>query len=290
MVSDNSEWRTYAVAMEEGRPFIRLKLDTHQPVELGEFVGAFTAMSAEYERYVRKTKPDADPSATLFVHEVRAGCIEADLIPWIVGAAAGGIGLLAAANTLHEFVERYGGTLGLYRNQGARAPDVSASQLKDFHDQVAAIASSPNSSLQVAAMEVVNGVQETRIAFQFDTGEARSIRDNVDEHRRDLERKSAADHPRVLMRFTRGDIGKAKIGKRSGELVRIESVGGWKSLPLIYASDLAEQRIKHEIAEAEENVFKKGFVVDVNVELSGGKAVAYRVTDLHQVIDVSDED
>jgi hypothetical protein len=61
-------------------------------------------------------------------------------------------------------------------------------------------------------------------------------------------------------------------------------------LPLVYASDLAEQRIKHEIAEAENNVFKKGFIVDVNVQTKGGRPVAYRVTNLHQVIDLPDDD
>ena len=59
-----------------------------------------------------------------------------------------------------------------------------------------------------------------------------------------------------------------------------------KEFPLIYASSLAEQKIKHEIRDADENVFKKGFVVDVNVELRAGRPVAYRVTNLHQVIDL----
>jgi predicted nucleic acid-binding Zn ribbon protein len=61
-------------------------------------------------------------------------------------------------------------------------------------------------------------------------------------------------------------------------------------LPLIYASDLAEQRIKHEISEADDNVFRKGFIVDVNVETRGGRPVAYRIANLHQVIELPDDD
>jgi hypothetical protein len=56
----------------------------------------------------------------------------------------------------------------------------------------------------------------------------------------------------------------------------------------LYASDLVEQRIKHEIREADDNVYKKGFIVDVNFQLKGGRPVAYRVTNLHQVIDLPD--
>jgi hypothetical protein len=59
-------------------------------------------------------------------------------------------------------------------------------------------------------------------------------------------------------------------------------------LALIYASELVEERIKHEIREADENVFKKGFVVDVNVRSIGGRPVAYAMTHVHQVIDLPD--
>jgi hypothetical protein len=49
---------------------------------------------------------------------------------------------------------------------------------------------------------------------------------------------------------------------------------------------MAEDRIKHEIREADENVFKKGFVVDVNVRSIGGRPIAYAVTNVHQIIDL----
>jgi hypothetical protein len=87
------------------------------------------------------------------------------------------------------------------------------------------------------------------------------------------------------MIFRQANVRGAPVGKRTGEWVQIEAISD-KELPLIYASDLAEQHIKHEIAEAEDNVFKKGFSVDVNVETRGGRAVAYRVTNIHQVIEL----
>jgi len=74
-------------------------------------------------------------------------------------------------------------------------------------------------------------------------------------------------------------------GKPSGERIVIEDISD-KPLALIYASEMAEDRIKHEIREADENVFKKGFVVDVNVRSIGGRPVAYAVTNVHQVIDL----
>jgi len=61
-----------------------------------------------------------------------------------------------------------------------------------------------------------------------------------------------------------------------------------KPRPLIYASAMAEQEIKREIAD-DESVYRKGFVVDVNVESRGGRPMVYAVTNLHQIIDLPDD-
>ena len=89
------------------------------------------------------------------------------------------------------------------------------------------------------------------------------------------------------MRFTRSDIGGVTVGKPSGKRVKIEEISD-RSLPLVYGSELAEERIKHEIREADENVYKKGFIVDVNVKSTGGRPVAYAITNVHQIIDLPD--
>ena len=90
------------------------------------------------------------------------------------------------------------------------------------------------------------------------------------------------------MVFTRTNVTHAKTGKKSGELVEIEAVHA-RPLPIVYASKLAEERIRHEVAEADENVYKKAFDVDVNVELRGGKPIAYRLVAVHDVIDIPED-
>lgn len=90
------------------------------------------------------------------------------------------------------------------------------------------------------------------------------------------------------MAFEQSNKKDSAVGKRTGEWVKIEAISD-RHLPLVYASELAEARIKHEIRESEDNVYKKGFVIDVNVEHRGGKPVAYRVTNVHQVIDLPDD-
>jgi hypothetical protein len=78
------------------------------------------------------------------------------------------------------------------------------------------------------------------------------------------------------------------VSTDAGELVTVEKISR-KPLALVYASQLAEERIKHEITVEPDNVFKKGFVVDLNVDEKGGKPIAYSVTHVHQVIDLPDD-
>ena len=91
------------------------------------------------------------------------------------------------------------------------------------------------------------------------------------------------------MVFTQTNTKSSPLGKRSGELVTVEKISH-RPLPLVYASQMAEDRIKHEITVEPDNVYKKGFVVDLNVDQRAGKPIAYSVMNVHQVIDLPDDE
>jgi len=272
--------------MERGSPYIELTLAVDEPIEVSEFVAAFTSVAAEYSRF-SKSKGDQGNDATLFVSEVKQGSVVAQLIP-MLPLLTGTIEGMSAVITAEDFVRRYGGRLGAYLQPGGRAPDASRSELKDFSEQVAAIASHPGSNIEIAAIEVKDGQRKVKAAFKFNTSEARQIQDRVAEHRRELDRIESNDHERVLMVFTQSNTKSSPLGRRSGELVTVEKISR-KPLALVYASQLAEERIKHEITVEPDNVFKRGFVVDLNVDERGGKPVAYSVTNVHQVIDLPED-
>lgn len=288
---DNPEWRTYACAMERGDPFIRLKLNIEDPVEIGDFVSAFLAISAQYERFVQKEQPKAAGGARLFVREVRVGCIEADLVPLVTLGKlfAGGLAVMTAGVVVHEFVERWGGTLQkLGRKKGERLEGATKAELQTIMQQVAAVAAVPGSKLELSAMITKNGQYEQTALRIVSSNEAATAVENATEQRLEMEKTSDADHKRVLLRFTRTDTKRGKVGKKAVEHAVIEAIST-KDLAVIYASELAEQRIRHEIVERD-SVYWKGFVVDVNVEFSRGKPVAYRVMHVHDVIDLPDDD
>lgn len=219
----------------------------------------------------------------MFVGEVKAGSIIAELIPAIAPFAGEFEKVLLLAEFVKKYADRFAALLGYATG---KAPSTK-SELQTFHDAVQAIANDPAGSAKLEAAVFKDGKKEIIAAFKFDTKEAKRVRVEIDRRIAEIEQPGSSDHKRVLMVFTRSDINNADVGKKSGERVRIEELCT-KPLALMYGSELAEERIKHEIREADENVFKKGFVVDVLMKLRGGEPVAYSVTHVHDVLDLPD--
>ncbi len=279
---------SYNQAMSDSNAILRLRIQTEEPVEIDAFVGAFTSLAEEYRRDIRENYPDADGDARIYVKEVRKKCIEADLIPYIV-AAAPFVAQMDQVIIVEQFVRTWGKRLTALVTGNLADWSPKKSELKTLVDATEAIARDPNATSTLEAVTFEDGKNQVRAAFQFSTSEAKDAQVTIDGVYKELETPTGADHERVLMIFTRSDVGKAQLGKRSGERVLIEEVHS-KALALMYASELAEERIKHEIRDAEDNIYKKGFVVDVKVRMVGGKPSVFAVTNVHEIIDLPDDD
>lgn len=293
MIGDRAATPTYADFMASKRvAYIVLRLSTKNPIEIGDFVSEFTSVASQYDKFMRQNYPDLAPEAQVFVKQVKAGSIVATLLPFlpliVLGAGHEIAQTLEHINAVNEFVRHYGGKVKAYFKKDGSVTDASRSDLKDFLGTVSAVAKDPDGKAAIESAVYEDGKQKIRTAFRFTTKEAVRAVEQIERHRERLEHRENADYQRVLMVFKQANVKATPVGKRTGERVVIEGISD-QELPLIYASDLAEQRIKHEINEADENIFKKGFDVDVNVQTMGGRPVAYRVTNLHQVIDLPDE-
>jgi len=276
--------------MEGHEPHIIMRLKTRDPIDIGAFVSAFTALGNEYERFIRETHPNLAPEASIYVREVREGSIEAELIPWAIAGAITMINNMDQMLVLEKFVRLYGARLGAFFTKGGRLENASKSELVDFTGQVLAVANDPDGVAEIEAVQYEDQRRQVRASIRFRTPEARIAREQLLEQRRELQNRGDIDHERVILRFVRPSIEDAKVGKRTGERAIIDKVHP-KPLPVVYASDMAEQRIRHEMTKAHENVFQKLFDVDVNVELrSDGKPMAYRIIDVHTVTEMPEED
>jgi len=282
--------------MAPSPPHIVVRIKTSQPIDVDDFAAIYTALGSQYRKFVQSHFPEAGDDATIYVRQVRKGSIIAELVPWVQATWHSVPDELKRIDIVVEFVRKYGELLNVYlrgkgRSGQLKSSDVGRSDLNDFTKQIAAIANDPIGSAIIEATVFRDGKRKVEAAIKFRAPDARRALGNIEAHRALLEKKSGAGFSRVLMVFYQANVKSTKLGKRTGERVRIEEISR-RVLPLIYASDLAEARIKSEIVEAEDNLFRKGFVVDVNVATMDGRPIAYRVTNVHQVIDidVADED
>jgi hypothetical protein len=268
-------------------PHIVLTIETKEPIELGAFVSAFTSLANQYEKFIRAEHPELSEEAQIFVREVRPGSIVADLIPLGIAVLPAVVEYLDRILIVEEFIQSYGKKLAAYF-AGEKDPTATKSDLKDFMGAVVAIANDPRGSGSLEAITYEDGKRDVRAAIKFRSSDARRAIQSIETQQELLESPGDADHKRVLMAFRQANVKSPAVGRRTGERVVIEEISD-KELALIYAAELAERHIKYEMTVADENVFKKGFVVDVNVQTRASKPVAYRVTHLHQVIDLPDD-
>jgi len=276
--------------MGEDGAHIRLKLDNSQPIALSDFVSQFVGVGSQFEKFVAREYPELKSDSEFFVKEVRAGCIEADLVTFVGGgtllaAVSAVIDVMEKVQIFTDFVEDFGGRFSKYFKRGGRAEGVSKGDLADFLRVTEAIASDPNGTARLEAAAFEDGERNVRAVFQFSTDEARRAAEEIADHRRELEASSGENQERALLRFVRPSVEAGKPGKKGGERGVIDSIAP-RAMPILYASDLAEQRMRHEKIQLEGNIFRALFDVSVNVETSAtGKPLAYRVTEVHAVID-----
>lgn len=279
----------YSALMGENTPHIVLRLSTTQPIELGDFVKAFTSLANEYERFVRTEHPELSDQAAVYVKQVKEGSIEAEL--WNAGLVAGALAIthMDQLLILEQFVRQYANRLGSFFTEGGRLAGATKKELGDFMGQVASIANDPNGTAEISAATYEDKKRQVKASVRFKTTQAKTAQKEIEAQRREMENKAEADHKRVLMRFVRPSIEKVSSHKRTGERALIDAVYE-KPLAVVYASDMARERIQHEMKAGEGNIFHLLFDVDVNVELSQGKPIAYRVMAVHDITDAPDGD
>ena len=118
---------------------IVLNIETKNPIELNDFVSAFTSVANQYEKFVRANYSELSGHADMFVREVRAGSIEVDLIPWAMQGLSAIVNVIEQIQIVDKFVRTYGASLSTYIG-GSKAPEATRSDLKDFMGAVSAIA------------------------------------------------------------------------------------------------------------------------------------------------------
>jgi hypothetical protein len=249
-----------------------------------DLVGAFAAVGHQFESYAAREYPKMQGQARLLVKEIRKGSIVLDLIPYIPALIA----TMDAVLVVDNFVTRYRMLLDAFLG-GHPPPTVSKTDAKDYLNTVRLVARDKNGSATISSAVFKQDTTETHIEFHFTTAQAKGAQELLEQRVIENEKPIFEHLENVLMVFWQSNLKDAEVGSKStGEKVIIEAAHP-KPLALVYATDLARERIKHETEQGEGNLYHLGFYVDCYVERFQGKPVAYRVSNVRNIIPLPDD-
>lgn len=268
------------VLMSDGAKIV-LEIQNEAPIDLVDFTKSLTGLAREHEASLRRSRPSIPIEETrLLVVDVRKGSIILEM----VAALAPFVTTAETVNTAADFIGNLSSAFNFLRKTDGRLPDANTQQLKNLGDTVAAIAADTNGQLKIYARHE-NGevIQEFRVTKD----DAQKIQNNAIAQRRELEHASTEQLRRVIMRLHQSSVDDLRVGKKTSEKGIVERID---LIPrtLIYVSDAAGRRIKNEILKPDGNPYQKGFIVDLDVETYNGRPRAYRILEVHDVIDLEE--
>ena len=274
----------YVRLMEDGGAAVVVTLDLAQPVEIHDFIATFAGLGGQFERFVRAERPELDGEVKVYIKEVRKGSMEALMIigtyyPQVITA-------IDHIQITSGFVRHVARVINVFRTPGGRLAHAGKTELTEIVDTVMATANDPDGRASIKAISYAKDGEKTDFSVEFNSIEARMAVEQIEGQFREIAKVTDFDHENKLLTFYQSN---RKDSGKTGEKGIIEDISA-KPLAVVYASDLARERIKSEMLSGDRNVYKLGFFVDVNVATKGGQPVAYRITSVRDVIDLPEPD
>ncbi len=267
---------------------IVLRISRSYPIELDKLTFGMMSLGAEYERFVRKEHPDAqDHEADLLVNKITEGSIVIELFGAVQPLFQGMNNILI----FKQFVEMLGAKLSLLSMPDGRLDDATSRELKDIARFVETVVGDKGGVAELGAVEYVSKTEQRKVAarFSFQGTDAERVIENAEAQVREITGSEPNRENGVLMRLFQTNIGAAAPDRASGEKGIIESLSEHPRR-LIYASDLAGQRIKGAWSDQGKSPYELGFTVDVDVQMVNGKPRAYRILDVHDIFPLDEAD
>lgn len=231
----------YAQLMDEGGAAVVVTLKLAEPVEIHDFVATFAGLGGQFERFIRAEHPDLDGRVKVYIKEVRKGSMEAVMV--IASVYPQVMTTIDHLMIGTDFVKRVGSGIAAFARPGGRLPQATKSELSDIVDTVMATANDPDGRAAIKSVSYTKQGEKVAFAVEFDTAEAKQAVHEIEGQFREIAQVTDFDHENKLLTFYQSN---RKEAGKTGEKGIIEDISS-KALAVVYASDLARERIKSEM-------------------------------------------
>ena len=187
-----------------------------------------------------------------------------------------------------EFVALLGWKIERFAEPRGRLENATEREVKDIVRLAETVATDPNGRADLTAEYYsTDGTREVAARLTVTSKQAQIVRENALGQLTDMTGDRSDVHRGVLMRLYQTNLGDPAPDRSSGEKGIIEAIDDTPRR-LIYASDLAAQRIKGAWAEGGVSPYELGFTADVDVQRVNGRPRAYRIMDVHDVFPLNE--
>lgn len=285
------------VEFEVGADRAIIYLNGDGPIALEDLTDSFAALARIYDRHFERSSGEKNPK--LYISRLQSGSIEAEIVPllMVVGSV---VPYMEGALVVRDFTKWIGTRIRGFAGIGtvSGAPDASGYDLsrEDAHDLrefIKPICGKKAAELGIRHAKFHRKNGEREIVAEYDFEENALNRAHVNLGRfievSDAETDTTPNQKRyveVLMRWHQASVEAGKERGRTGDKAVIEAVTE-KPLPVYFP--IQTQDLKRRMAQDEPHIFRKGYIVDVMVDMIDSEPKLYRVVQLHSVVDLGDE-
>ncbi len=277
---------------------IVIDFDVAGPFDLRELTAAFEGMAWHVRSAIERCGYSSGEAAKvkLYVTRIKSGSLTTEIA---LGAAVLGqaFQVMDYSLVVSDFVERITGLIRYFTGKEGKPPEsMNAVELRELTNMIHPVARSIGGRLGIRRVRVTSrekkGDCDREVVFEMDTASAELAQaelrmgETVEELKAE-ERGQRNRHEHVLMYLQQASRGEGQPpGKRTGDKAVIEAVTK-RPLPVHFVP--GAEKLKDEMISREENPFRLGFIVDVDVETRNGKPALYVVRAIHDVVELDDE-
>lgn len=281
--------------IEQSDDRLVLRLEPNGPIELEELTGSFAALARIYERHHRSDDHTAKgPAPKLYVSRLETGSIIAEVVP-LITILGQPIPYMDSFLIVKEFTRWVGGSLKSFAGQGDGPPPQKIEDVKDLEAFVRPLTRRRGAGLNIkhARFRKKDGDKEILAEYDFDESSLNRAALNMSHTIQDFSGTSPQEERKpglfreVLMYFHQANREAGKEKGRTGDRGIIEEIS---VKPLMVYFPKQANDIKRRILEGSDNIFSKGYIVDVHVSYVNGEPKLYHVLDLHGVVDLDTGD
>lgn len=252
---------------------LHIHIEDTQPMELLDLTGALASLNNLYVSYLKRHPgQNVRSDAKLYIKEIKHGCVIIELVDTLAVAV---LPFMENANTIIGFVEYCKAAIGYFLGKSDDNPGLTVSDCRDFGNIVNPIAADNGAAINIGTY--ING--DVKVELTTNSMESNAVQNAV---RKEIERLSVLEqtdmHKNVLMTWQQASSDIRNNAKNRGV---IDSIIPGRAMKVLFEDD----DVKRKMLYGEDNPLTSVYVVDVKVETSQNKPVAYRIVKLHETFE-----